>query len=209
MGSNSGDADERPGHSVRIASAFSIAKTEVTQAQWRVVMGVNSSRFSGCDECPVDNVGWNDAQEFVRRLSQKTGKTYSLPSEAEWEYACRSGGVSPYCGSENLDVVAWYFDNSGGRSHSVAGKLPNAWGLYDMSGNVREWTEDCWNESYGGAPSDGRAWISGNCRARVLRGGSWNYLHKDLRASNRSRGDTIARISSVNNVGLRPVRILR
>lgn len=174
MGSNSGGSDEKPVHTVRIGKPFALGKTEVTQGQWKVVMGSNPSRFSSCgDDCPVDKVSWNDAQDFVRKLSQKTGKSYRLPSEAEWEHACRAGGTHTYCGSESVDSVAWSERNSGDRPHSVAGRQGNAWGLYDMSGNVWEWVEDCWNGNYNGAPSDGSAWTSGDCGQRVLRGGSW------------------------------------
>jgi formylglycine-generating enzyme required for sulfatase activity len=169
MGSNSGDSDEKPVHTVRIGKAFALAKTEVTQGQWRSVMGSNPSNFSSCgDDCPVEKVNWSDAEEYVRKLSQKTGKSYRLPSEAEWEYACRAGGTHAYCGGESIDSVAWYGSNSGSKTHLVGRQQANPWGLYDMSGNVWEWTEDCWNGSYRRAPSDGSAWTSGECGERVL-----------------------------------------
>ena len=138
---------------------LAMGKTEVTQGQWRAVMGNNPSSFKNCgDNCPVENVSWNDIKDFIQKLNVKTGKQYRLPSEAEWEYACRAGGQHRYCGSNNLDAVAWYEGNSGGSTHPVAGKQPNAFGLYDMTGNVWEWVEDCY---------------SGDCANRVLRGGSW------------------------------------
>jgi len=172
-------------HSVSINS-FAIGMYEVTQGQWRVAMGRNPSGFSSCgDDCPVERVSWDDAQEYIKKLSQKTGKQYRLPSAAEWEYACRAGAQQQYCGSDNLDAVGWYNRNSGKTTHPVgqkqpnafglydmSGKQPNAWGLYDMTGNVWEKTQDCWNESYNGAPTDGSARGSSDCGIRVLRGGS-------------------------------------
>ena len=184
MGSSSSEAvrydDEGPVHTVAIARPFAIGKTAVTQGQWKAIMGSNPSHFSSCgDSCPVETVSWNDAQDYVKKLNEKTGKTYRLPSEAEWEYACRAGGQQLYCGSDNIDSVAWYGNNgqAGGNSsqttHAVATKQANAWGLYDMSGNVWQWTADCFNASYAGAPTDGNAWNIGDCSWRVLRGGSW------------------------------------
>ena len=205
MGSNNGDSDEWPIHTVRIGRPFALGKTEVTQTQWRAVMGSNPSHFGGCDDCPVETVRWNDAQEFVRRLSQKTGKTYRLPSEAEWEYVCRAGGTHTYCGNDNVDAVAWYGSNSGSRTRPVAGRQPNALGLYDMSGNVWEWVEDCYNDSYNGAPTDGSAWTSGNCGARVVRGGSWYFSPRDVRAANRFRYFPELRLY---DFGFRPARML-
>ena len=204
MGSNGND-DEKPLHRVSV-SAFALAWTEVTQAQWRAIMGSNPSKFSGCgDHCPVENVSWNDAQEYVNKLSQKTGKTYRLPSEAEWEYACRAGGHHEYCGSESIDSVAWYGDNSSGRTHFVAGKQANAFGLSDISGNVWEWVEDCWHDNYGGAPSDGSAWTAGQCNARVLRGGSWNGLPQYARSAARFWNSATIRDAYI---GFRPARRL-
>lgn len=179
MGSPSAEAgrsdDEGPLHQVKSKRAFAMSKTEVTQAQWAALMGNNPSNFSNCgSDCPVEKVSWNDAHEYLSRLNAKTGKHYRLPSEAEWEYACRAGGEqTTYCGSENVDSGAWYYANSNKTTHPVAGKQANAWGLHDMSGNVFEWVEDCWNANYEGAPTDGSAWTSGDCSLRVLRGGSW------------------------------------
>jgi formylglycine-generating enzyme required for sulfatase activity len=206
MGSNSGDRDEKPVHSVRIGKPFALAKTEVTQGQWRAIMGNNPNHFSSCgDTCPVERVNWDEAQEFVRKFSQKTGKRYRLPSEAEWEYACRAGGTHAYCGNDSIDSVAWYTSNSDSKTRPVAGKQPNAWGLYDMSGNVWEWTEDCWNENYQGAPADGSPWSSGNCGQRVLRGGAWDYVPRYLRSASRIRVVTSGRFDLI---GLRPARML-
>ncbi len=205
MGSNNGGSDEKPVHTVRIGKPFAMGKTEVTQGQWRALMGSNPSHFSSCgDSCPVERVNWNDAREFARKLSQKTGKTYRLPSEAEWEHACRAGGTHTYCGSDSVDSVAWYDKNSVGKTRPVAVKHPNAWGLYDMSGNVWEWVEDCWNGSYNGAPSDGSAWTSGSCSELVLRGGSWDGNPQDVRATIRDRGAPGLRYS--DDVGFRLAR---
>ena len=205
MGSNQGDSDEKPVHTVQIAS-FALAKTEVTQGQWRAIMGNNPSRFDGCgDNCPVEKVNWNDAQDYVRKLSEKTGQKYRLPSEAEWEYACRAGGQHQYCGSDSVDSVAWYDGNSGGKTHAVGQKQANAWGLYDMSGNVWEWAEDCGNNTYGGAPIDGSAWIGGDCGKRVVRGGSWNYDPAYSRAADRGGAGTAYRYY---DSGFRPARII-
>ena len=210
MGSNDDDS-EKPAHSVRV-KAFALAKTEVTQGQWRAVMGNNPSAFDACgDACPVENVTWNGAQEYARRLSVKTGKTYRLPSEAEWEYACRAGGRHQYCGSDDDDAVAWHGGmflggNSRRKTHAVAGKQANAFGLYDMSGNVEEWVADCWNENYSGAPADGSAWGSGQCSAgRVLRGGSWFFNPRFMRAARRTH--FVADVPSYN-FGFRPARTL-
>ena len=200
-----GNDNARPVHRVSISKPFALGKTEVTRRQWRSVMGVNAIGRSACDDCPVENLSWNAAQEFVRRLSIKTGKQYRLPSEAEWEYACRAGSLHQYCGGDEVDGVAWHENNSSGGSHSVAGKQANAFGLYDMSGNVWEWTADCWNNGYSGAPSDGSAWTSGGCSSRVIRGGSWFYKSQYL-------GSTVRAAGSVddpgNSDGLRIARSL-
>ena len=174
MGSRNGDYDERPLHEVTV-SPFSMGRYEVTQRQWETVMGENPSYFNDCTECPVDSVSWNDIQQFVVKLNQLTDRQFRLPSEAEWEYACRSGQGEAYCGDSDETQVSWYLDNSGGRAQPVGLLASNAFGLYDMSGNAYEWVEDCWHGGYSGAPSDGRAWSEGDCQRRVLRGGAWYY----------------------------------
>lgn len=204
MGSNGGKSDEKPVHRVDVP-AFAIGKTEVTQAQWRAIMGSNPSRFSDCDDCPVERVNWHDAQDYLNRLSARTGQRYRLPSEAEWEYACRAGGQHEYCGGDSLDSLAWYDGNSNKRTQSVERKQANAWGLHDMSGNVWEWVQDCWNGSYNGAPADGSAWTDGDCGKRVLRGGSWGHLPAFTRAADRGRSDTTFRFIGS---GFRPARII-
>lgn len=161
-----------PVHTVVLPS-FAIGKHEVTQGQWKAVMGSNPSGFQACgDGCPVERVTWYEVQDFVSRLSAKTGKTYRLPSEAEWEYACRAGAQHDFCGGDKADQLAWYGDEYGS-PRSVGQKRANAWGLHDMSGNVWEWTQDCMHPNYQGAPTDGSAWQAPDCKSRVLRGGSW------------------------------------
>ena len=184
MGSNDSDAynNEKPVHSVNVKS-FSIGKYEVTQGQWRAVMGSNPSHFANCgDNCPVENVSWNDIQSHIQKLNKKTGQRFRLPSEAEWEYACLGGQQPIYCGSNDVGSVAWYRDNSAGTTHPVGQKAPNGFGLYDMSGNVWEWVEDDYEDGYLGAPTDGAARKTG-VETRVLRGGSWNSFAGSARSA--------------------------
>ncbi|OIQ94439.1 serine/threonine-protein kinase pkn1 [mine drainage metagenome] len=190
MGSNNGEADEKPVHPVAIAQPFAIGKTEVTQAQWHAIMGNDPSYFSTCgDTCPVEQVSWDDAQAFIQKLNARTGKQYRLPTEAEWEYACRAGKQQEYCGSDSADSVSWNSFNSGSfffnTPHPVATKQANAFGLFDMSGNVWEWVADNYHDDYNGAPADGSAWMGGSMH--VLRGGSWGYDQKFGRAASRSK----------------------
>ena len=173
MGSSSGESDEKPVHSVTL-SAFNIGKYEVTQAQWKAVMGNNPSNFSGCDNCPVENVSWNDVQDFIRKLNVQTGKNYRIPTEAEWEYAAKGGKYSKvytYSGSNDLNAVAWYADNNGSKTHIVGGKQANELGVYDMSGNVWEWCLD-WYGNYNSYSETNPTGASSG-QYRVLRGGSW------------------------------------
>jgi formylglycine-generating enzyme required for sulfatase activity len=147
-------------------------------------MGSNPSVFKGAN-LPVENVSWDDAQEFIKRMNARNdGHFYRLPTEAEWEYACRAGSTGDYAG--NLDAMAWYDNNSGGKTHPVGQKSPNAWGLYDMHGNVLEWCEDVYHDNYTGAPVDGSAWLTprgdGN-NDRLLRGGSWRVLGRNCRSA--------------------------
>ena len=184
----------QPAHVVEIGAAYAIGKTEITRRQWRVVTGSNPASGEGCEDCPVENLSWDEAAYFVYRLAAKTGKLYRLPSEAEWEYACRAGGRQAYCGSDHADNVGWYKHNSGGKARPVARREANAFGLYDMSGNVWEWTADCWHNGYEGAPADGGAWGTEKCASRVIRGGSWQY---DLRYA----GATVRAGSTANTSG--------
>jgi hypothetical protein len=181
MGSNDSEALdwEKPVHSETV-STFRIGKTEVTQALWTAVMGSNPSWFQG-DELPVERVSWNDCKTFISKLNSLTGENFRLPTEAEWEYAARGGNKSrgyKYSGSNSLGEVAWYGDNSGSKTHSVASKSPNELGIYDMSGNVWEWTSDIWCSDYNSSRSGS---------SRVLRGGSWDNDARYCRVS--YRGD--------------------
>ena len=163
----------RPLHTVAVA-AFAIGKYEVTQNEWLAVMGANPSKLPACGgTCPVENVNWQDAQEFVARLSERTGKRYRLPTEAEWEYACRAGGQDEYCSGVGTDWNRPWESPEYGAPKPVAETTANPWGLYGMSGSVWEWVEDCMHPNYLGAPADGSAWNDSECKSHVLRGGSW------------------------------------
>jgi formylglycine-generating enzyme required for sulfatase activity len=175
MGSpDSAYQNEKPPHQVTVNS-FAIGKYPVTQAQYQAVMGKNPSHFKNNRQNPVEQVSWNDAQAFCQKLSQIIGKTYRLPTEAEWEYACRAGTTTRfYFGDDaNLKDYGWYDGNSQQTTHPVGQKKPNAWGLYDMSGNVWEWCEDNWHDNYKNAPKDGSAWLIKDNYSQILRGGSW------------------------------------
>ncbi|HCI52360.1 MAG TPA: hypothetical protein DE312_03360 [Gallionella sp.] len=201
MGSTDGDKDEKPIQQINISPAFELGKTEVTQRQWVSVMGRLPEKlaFKQCgDNCPVENISWNDAQEFINKLNTTTGKSYRLPSEAEWEYACRAGKNQRYCGGNNPDELAWY-NNAGKAPHPVASKQANAWGLYDMSGNVWEWVDDCYH------PRATQGDRKETCDTRVLRGGSWSNDEETPRAANRYKRTAGER---VNNNGLRLARTL-
>ncbi len=179
---------ERPVHSVSISYSFQISTTEVTQNQWMDVMPDNPSHFPGVDR-PVENVSWEDCQAFLDSLNKHDQAwTYRLPTEAEWEYACRSGSTSPfYWGYDMNGDCCWYYGNSEGESHPVGQKQPNMWGLRDASGNLLEWCEDTWHENYDGAPSDGSAWLNGSSSYRVIRGGCWNFVPDFCRSAFRFR----------------------
>jgi formylglycine-generating enzyme required for sulfatase activity len=198
-----------------------MGKYEVTQAQWQAVMGNNPSYLKCGANCPVERVSWDDAQNFINKLNEsKDGFRYRLPTEAEWEYACRAGTAGDY--ARVLDSMAWYANNSGNsyigadaiwkndqsnygtrlinngdQTHQNGTKQANGFGLYDMHGDVWEWCEDWYHPSYDGAPSDGSAWLSGGKQKyRVLRGWSWVDDPADLRSALRSWGTPVVR--SVN-----------
>jgi formylglycine-generating enzyme required for sulfatase activity len=196
--------NEGPQHNVNIPPFF-MGKYEVTQAQYQAVMGNNPSNFQGAKR-PVENVNWDEAVEFCRKLTQKTGKTYRLPSEAEWEYACRAGTTTPFHFGDTItpDLVNYnsiypYGAASEGfwrhQTTDVGIFPPNAFGLYDMHGNVWEWCSDKWHDNYNGAPTDGSSWETGTDNNRVLRGSS--YLNKavNCRSANRHRNSAVIRLS--------------
>jgi len=180
---------ESPQHSVTI-SAFKIGRYEITQGQWEAVMESNPSSFPSCgDNCPVNAVSWDDIQEFITELNAQTGLNYRLPTEAEWEYASRAGTTTKwYCGDDESCVndIAWYDDNSDQAINLVGQKNPNAWGLYDMSGNVSEWVQDWYSYGYYSISplTDPTGPASGS--DRVKRGGSWSHNASYIRSANRN-----------------------
>ncbi len=177
MGSPSNEAgrfdNEGPVHHVKISKAFYLGKYEITQKQWRDVMG----RSLNGDNLPVEFVSWNDVQNFIKKLNDKEGgNKYRLPTEAEWEYAARAGTTTRYSFGDDeskLGDYAWYDSNSNLKQHDVGQKKPNPWGLYDMEGNVREWVQDKYHGNYSNAPTDGSSWESGDGSLRVARGCSY------------------------------------
>lgn len=219
---------ETPFHKVKISKQLYFGKYPVTQAEWIAVMGVNPSHFKN-DRNPVENVSWNDVQQFIRKLNSKEGTDkYRLPSESEWEYACRAGTTTKYSFGDEASKLcehAWYngyetFEESSknldqiyenGSTHPVGMKIPNPWGLYDMHGNVWEWVQDTWHDTYEGAPVNGNAWeketnpqseTMDNCTSdqygpdsnkvdyssyRGIRGGGWGRFSRCCESSNRGR----------------------
>jgi formylglycine-generating enzyme required for sulfatase activity len=195
MGSESGDSDERPVHDVTLTPAFYMGVYEVTQEQYERVMGKNPSHFKGSNN-PVEMVSWDDAVEFCRRLSalpeeKVAGRVYRLPTEAEWEYACRAGTDTAYSFGDDeneLGECAWSRDNSGSTTHPVGKKKPNAWGLYDMHGNVWEWCSDWYGDYPSGSVTNPSGASSGS--SRVYRGGSWGAYAGHCRSAYRDYGFT-------------------
>ncbi|MBQ9585060.1 MAG: SUMF1/EgtB/PvdO family nonheme iron enzyme [Muribaculaceae bacterium] len=177
--------DETPAHKVTLSS-FSIGQTEVTQELWKAVMGNNPSEFVG-PKHPVENVSWEDCQEFIKKINKLTGKQFRLPSEAEWEYAARGGNLSrgyKYAGSNNINEVAWYTDNEDDETHNVAELRPNELGIYDMSGNVNEWCNDLYEKYNSSSQTNPTGATVGS--TRVERGGGFNDTDDDCRVSTRS-----------------------
>ncbi len=198
---------EFPVHNVTV-SDFYLGKYEVTQAQWRWIMGTNPSHFRDCDQCPVEQVSWDDIQGFIKKLNAKTGKTYRLPTEAEWEYAAGGGNGSrtKWAGTNNessLGSYAWYSSNSGKKTHPVGQKQPNDLGLYDMSGNVWEWCGDWYGEDYYASSPSNNPKGPASGASRVLRGGSWLYAPVHCRVALRNSGGPSSRN---NNLGFRLAR---
>jgi len=193
------DSDEGPQRLVTIAKGFWMGRYEVTQGQYEAVMGTNPSNFKNCgNDCPVERVSWNDAKEFISRLNARNdGFVYSLPSEAEWEYAARAGTTTATAFGDSLSSTQANFDGNYpygnapkgpnlGRTVKVGSYRPNAWGLYDMHGNVWEWAEDIYQDSYTGLPTDGSAnTLRGDSSGRVLRGGSWVFNGDSSRSASR------------------------
>jgi len=237
MGSDKGDDDEKPVHKVTINYDYAIGQYEVTRGQFRQFVNATqyqteAERGDGCwgwigtdwkqrpdfnwrnagfvqtDQHPVLCVSWNDAKAYAQWLAEQTGKPYRLPSEAEWEYACRAGTTTAYSFGDDANQLgnyAWYGENSGSQTHPVGEKKSNAFGLYDMHGNVWEWLEDVWHENYQGAPVDGSAWMSGRTSdAHPLRGGSWGGDDAWLRCAFRSWGNAT---NWINDGGLRLSRM--
>ncbi|MCX7097806.1 MAG: SUMF1/EgtB/PvdO family nonheme iron enzyme [Methylococcales bacterium] len=200
MGSND-YKNEQPIHPVTIAQPFYLGKYPVTFAEYalfvKAMQGqLPDDRAWGMDKRPVINVSWENANNYAAWLSAQTGKAYRLPTEAEWEYACRAGTSSLfYWGDKEQDAdnYAWFSINSGSKTHPVGEKQPNAWGLYDMAGNVLEWVQDCYVDNYLQAPNNGKAYQTLDFAARVVRGGSWNNLPVNLRSAYRYCDDPIQR----------------
>ena len=187
------DDDEKPTHQVTLTNDYYIGKYEVTQALWKAVMGKNPSLFKG-DNLPVEQVSWDDCQEFISKLNRITGKMFRLPTEAEWEYAARGGNKSrgyQYSGSNNLLDVAWCGDNSGSKTRAVGTKQPNELGIYDMSGNVDEWCQD-WKGAYSSS-SQVNPTGANSGSYRVCRGGSWGCIARICRSSYRYCGTPVSR----------------
>lgn len=208
-----GDSDERPQHRVTIKS-FAMSRLLVTQSQWRAVAALpkvaidindNPSQFLGAD-LPVESLTWFEAMEFCARLSRHTERRYRLPSESEWEYACRAGTQTPFAFGETISSKIANFDGNAQyrvkrrgiyrQQTTPAGslKVANRFGLFDMHGNVWEWCRDVWHDNYEGAPSEGSAWIEGgNQNLRVVRGGSWDYPAYGCRSAFRDRANPTIR----------------
>ena len=208
--------DEGPVRSVTIPHGFWMDRYEVTQQRFNDIMGSNPSSTEFTPDLPVNKVTWHEAREFCRRTTEQErsrgtlpiGYLYRLPTEAEWEYACRAGTTTMYSFGDDpalLGEHAWHEGNSDFKYQKVGTKKPNPWGLHDMHGNVWEWVEDCWHESYAGAPSDTNVWKAGDCSRRVLRGGSWRDGPYYVRSASRRWLDIESRF---DNFGFRISRTL-
>ncbi len=203
---DTGTSDEKPVHTVCVGD-FYLGKTEVTQKQWVDIVGHNPSKFQ-CGDCPVEKVSWNNVQDFIKKLNEKTGMNYRLPTEAEWEYAARSGGYKEQWAGTNdkgkIGEYTWYGFTAEGRTHAVAGKIPNGIGLYDMMGNVWEWCSDWYDKKYyeTGPSKDPQGPEEGE--NRVIRGGGWRSKDKGLRTTDRN--DFIPTSKKFSDIGFRLAR---
>jgi formylglycine-generating enzyme required for sulfatase activity len=199
MGSTEMFPFEAPVHQVTIREAFYLGQREVTFAEWDACVADGGCTYTPPrqsatrDVLPVTNVDWNDAHQYVSWLSKKTGKTYRLPSESEWEYAARAGGTTTYPWGAALEINKSNCSGCNDRKNSstvpTGSYPPNGFGLYDMAGNAAEWVEDCWHDTYKSAPTDGSAWTKSQCQERVLRGGSFNNDPRYLRSASRFKYD--------------------
>lgn len=196
--------DEKPVHEVCV-DHFYMGKHEVTQGQWGKVMGNNPSHFKKCGEsCPVEEVSWEDVQEFIKKLNDQTGGKYRLPTEAEWEYACRSGGKKEkYSGGKSTDSTAWHGFNSGEQTRKVGTKTPNGLEIYDMNGNVYEWVRDVFDSDAYSRHSRHNPLHEVFGMNRVVRGGSWNVGPGDVRCASRY---FVVEFHRANYLGFRLVR---
>jgi formylglycine-generating enzyme required for sulfatase activity len=206
MGAPAAELGGEAPHRVRIEAPFAVSKFEITFAEWDACLAGGGCRGYrpgdegwGRDSSPAMNISWEDAKAYAAWLSAKTGKTYRLLSEAEWEYAARAGSIAAYPYTDGLSPSKANYDASTDgtgpsdvnrqRTVPVGSFLPNAFGLYDMQGNVSEWVEDCWNDEYtAAAPTDGSAWVAGDCKGHVVRGGSWEDSATELRSAARTGG---------------------
>ena len=186
--SGEGRSRETPIHEVKISYSFAVGKYEVTQGEWEALMGKKPTWFKG-PQIPVQEVTWQDAKSFAKKLSEQTGKEYRLLSESEWEYMARAGSTTKYPWGDKIDSSKAKYNSKNGSKESpvpVGDYSANAFGLYDTAGNLYEWVEDCWHKDYKDAPIDGSAWLSasgGDCEERVLRGGSWIGSPRKLRSA--------------------------
>ena len=213
MGTADGPDEEKPAHAVKLKRPFAVAKYEVTQELYQAVMGKNPSKWTG-PRNSVEMVSWQDANDFCKKATAemrkrkliKDDEVIRLPTEAEWEYACRAGTKTAYSfggGSARIGEFCWFKGNSKGYDPPVGAKKPNPWGLYDMHGYVWEWVADGWHADYKGAPADGSAWSAKDAKQHVVRGGSWNDIADSCRSA--SRAARAADFKS-DTVGFRCVR---
>jgi formylglycine-generating enzyme required for sulfatase activity len=203
MGDDRGDRSEKPAHRVTVGKPFAIGKYEVTVAQWSACVQAGACKAMAdtaglTDKSPAKDLSWNDAQQYVRWLSKLTGQNYRLPTEAEWEYAARAGTSSRYWWGEKMENgkanCKGCSDNWSNDAPAEVDAFPaNPFGIYGMNGGVWEWVEDCWHKSYAGAPSNGSAWTSSDCRENVIRGGSWRNDSTYAHSASRFTYDTAVR----------------